>query len=454
MSYSSFVSLHPDYGYRVGALLSLASPDPKPISLWALTPGELYDEDEIFNNTLSFSGMSYKDFPLTGLGLAGYYHGHTSRKIPGTLESIGAIDRGDFKSPGTFKMERYKFYKKTGLGEDFGDPIAAASTWFVNELIEKNLEGHKSTQQIIGMKKVGMDTKYNYAYATYKVIELLAKNTENGFSLMDIHDEIGDIITIAGLSTRVNKLSGSKMLDYKSDRRDVNGKITKGYSRYTANEKIDYDEAVEKAKIQFNSFYHYKILERAINFAKKNIGEYFSIHDLSRGTCMKVSSIRKGLDYLIKMDYLQHEFGKKSWTYAKANDSTVILWEGFLEPIGRAARNMNPKITGLQEKLDIYNDKKKRIHDIRNRMAVYETEKSRIGPVGGKVIRKFILEVLDESEDMVKLSVITKNVGDKLGRRMDRGIFSIHLGNMKREGIVYSRNHCYGLVDRDIKSMF
>ncbi|HLC59409.1 MAG TPA: hypothetical protein VJH34_02705 [archaeon] len=459
MAYDSFTSKYADHKSRIEALLLLSSPDPKSVSLWSLEPGKLYTEDEIFNNTLSFSGMSYKDFPLTEAGLLCYYHGHRSNNVKGSLESLGAISKGKLSLENLTKLDRYPVYNKTGLGADFGDPIAASSTWLVNELENRNKEFNKSTYRIVGSEKITMNRKSKRANLLYETLELLANNPEARFSPREIHHEIkkdnaGELSSDSirkNLSEILDKLGRNKMIEYVSPLRELNGKRQSGWSRYRSCDKIDIDDAFAKVSQKYSSF-NKEALKRTINFANKNIGEYFSWQDLSKYTGgIDRPTTNRGIEYLYGTGYLEHEFGKKSWAYAKANEMTSLMWEEFLEPIGRAAENMNKNITGFQDKLEIYKDNNKRIKAVRNRLEIYASEKSRIGPIGGKIVRKAIVEILRESEGKVKLSILEEIVCKKLDRNLHKNAIVANLKRMKDDGIVYRDSGYYGLVE-DLKN--
>ena len=84
-------------------------------------------------------------------------------------------------------------------------------------------------------------------------------------------------------------------------------------------------------------------------------------------------------------------------------------------------------------------------------MEIYASEKSRIGPIGGKIVRKAIVEILRESEGKVKLSILEEIVCKKLDRNLHKNAIVANLKRMKDDGIVYRDSGYYGLVE-DLKN--
>ena len=300
-------------------------------------------------------------------------------------------------------------------------------------------------QRILGTSRKRNNTKCGRGYLTYKITELLAKNPDSEFRCKDIVKELRGELEPKSISIILNSLGEIGVIGYESPYREIKGKRATGWIVYRAKRKIDYEEALEEikrvhpkfqSKRKYPKFKFLGYLGRIIKHINKNLNEkleYNKISDKLHIPPYQVSSILSGLE---KAGYLSSEFSGKTKSRAKANEFTLRLWEKLLEPIGEAAEKLDPYVDGFREKLEFYEEKPEIWKEqIKNQLMIYQRERRKTGPKGGKEIRKAIVDVLSSSGKSMKRSHIAEEVRRKISRKgISKSAVGRQLKNLEKEG--------------------
>ena len=438
--YKLFREKNPDFKSRVEAILNgILSPDPKGIALQAMDPREIYTVTELYENVLEFCDVSEEEFPLSVDGVWGYFYGHSSRRREGSLKEIGAVVELKVKPKRTRYAKTYATaYQKTDAGKDFGDPAVALGTYLVNEFEKKkNKVKYGSLQRILGSPHKSKDARARRGYGVYKIVELLAKNSDSEFRWKDIAKELKEELDESTVSSILNSLGEAGVVDYKSPHREIKGEWTKGWAVYKAKGKIDYEKVSEEIKKKYPRYGHLGCLKKIVEYINENPDKELEHNKISEKLDIHPLSALKIISQLKKLGYLTSEFvGGKVQSKARANEFTLKLWEELLEPIGKAVGKLDPYVEEFREKLEFYEEKPEIWKDhIRNQLKAYEMERKNVGRKGGKEIRKAILEVLSSFGKPMKRSHITEEVDKKISRKgISRSGIRNQLKNLEKEG--------------------
>jgi len=428
--YAEFIKANPDAKSRIEALTSgVNTPDPKAITLLSMEPYKPYTWFELYERVLDFCGMEKNNFPLTSHATWIYCHG--SRGYKGSLEEIGAVVELKVKRKVTPYKEVYAIaYQKTDAGEDFGDPAACLGIRLVNKLIKlKQKPKYYSLFKILGTPNKKGEAKYRRGYVVYEIVKLLVENKNEELRRIDIIEELPELNKKV-ISNCLNSLGEAGVIDYKSPYRDIKGKRAKGWAKYRLKKKIDYEEVLDRIK-KFNLKFDSPIaLKKIVAYINSNPTEEFEYNELASKLNIKCNYTSEGLSLLERLDYLECEFkGGEKLSIAKANEATHILWNDFLEPIGKAAISLNPYIEEFMLAKELYEDEVKLREDIRNVLWIYDRERTRIGKKGGEEIRNAILNVLADGKEK-KLSYIKAEVNERISRKVSQGAILRQLKNL------------------------
>lgn len=217
------------------------------------------------------------------------------------------------------------------------------------------------------------------------------------------------------------------VVNYESMMKEIEGKRLRGWSVYVLNdegllEKSD-EEIWEEIKNINDRFDHPGYLKKVFNFIKEKSKEYkYECNELSKELKMRKKDISHCLSLLSEIGLLKSgEFrGGEVESRVEANDLTGLFYETVLQPAYELAQSLDPSLIEttfepewIEEFLENYNE-----------------ERSQIGPEGGEEIRKAIIKILRE-EDELKLDAIAEKVSEKLDRKVSVRTCQTHIKALK-----------------------
>jgi Fe2+ or Zn2+ uptake regulation protein len=338
--YENFIRANPDLKSRVEALISILSPDTQGIALLSMDSNKAYTYGELYNQTLKFCDI--EKFPVNRETIGRYCK---------FLASIGAVDSKEKEK------WRLKYYQKTDAGRDFGDPLVAIGTYVVNELLRMNVK-YRSLNKILGQA----------GYRRYRIIKLLAENSESKFTWSEILNELKEFGGET-ISTDLNKLGEAGIIFY-SPRKNA-----KDWARYELKNKFnDEEEIISKAK-ELKPFVKEEYLQSVINHIKQHPDDIFEHNKLSSILKIRSFYVRECLSILSELGYLSEFKVKGGHSTVKANKITEMLFRELFEPIERIAYKLDPNDSEFRKRLEDYQaypDKWK--NAIKNQLEIYSRE--------------------------------------------------------------------------------
>ena len=338
--YENFIRANPDLKSRVEALISILSPDTQGIALLSMDSNKAYTYGELYNQTLKFCDI--KKFPVSRETIGRYCK---------FLASIGAVDSKEKEK------WRLKYYQKTDAGRDFGDPLVAIGTYVVNELLRMNVK-YRSLNKILGQA----------GYRRYRIIKLLAENSESTFTWSEILNELKEFGGET-ISTDLNKLGEAGIIFYFPREK------AKVWARYELKNKFnDEEEIISKAK-ELKPFVKEEYLQLVINHIKQHPDDIFEDNKLS--SILEINSfyVRESLLILSELGYLSEFKVNRGQSTVKANKITEMLFKELFEPIERVADRLDPNYSEFRKRLEDYQaypDKWK--NAIKNQLEIYSRE--------------------------------------------------------------------------------
>lgn len=443
MRYRKFREKNPTFQSRVEALTSgLITPDTKGIALWSLEPGEAYTLNGITENVCNFTGIDRKEFPFNKDTL--WYYFDCFRETPGILYNIGTVARCKVKCKSRGEYNRVTAYKKTDAAIDIFDPLVARYCNLVNRWM-KRPEGKRpkffSAYKIIGGPN-GPKGKMKRGWGDLLVVKLLAENPDEEFARKDIIEKTG--LDDSVVFYTLNSLERAGMIEYESLFREKEGKKQGGGIKYWIKnpeglKDLCPEEVFKKTERKLSRSRYRSYLSKTIDYINKNPGKEYGRDKTSGELGVDGSYISCCLGLLNDLGYLESRF-RDRFSVARANENTVELWYELLEPIEAVSRTADPgSYPGFRDMLDNYSDKGEKLEkDVRNWLWVYQKERTNRGPVGGKKLRKTILEILPRHKNM-KLSQIHEEFNERVDREMGDGAIRRHINILMEEGSIEKR---------------
>jgi Mn-dependent DtxR family transcriptional regulator len=406
--YADFLARNNTPQLRTEALLSILSPDTKAVTLWAMEPHVFYTRTKLYEQVLSFANAD--KLPLTLWAVWVYCNGNGGYE--GSLKSIGTAVQCTTAS-------RPTAYAKTDAGRDFGDPTAALGISFVNELIESGKDTPRALLRILDDIVKPDGTSFRRGFLVYKIIELLANNPDpdRGFSRYEVARRLE--LNEMAISSALNSLGESEMIDYHSPQRDVDGKRAKGWAKYVAKSRLDYETCFNAVKVHYSDPHISGVLRQIVDYVNNHPGEEVNNYTLGDTLGISKNSANWILLSLRAEGYMTSEFKGRLRSEAKANEWTHLLWEKLLKVVGRVAETADPTIKGFRDKLEKYaSNPELLIEHIKAVLDVYSDERKHTGSAVDTRVRNALLEILNSANgEPIKLSELAEKVKDLRGKR-------------------------------------
>lgn len=440
--YKEFVSMHSTEGIYdpekgLEGLLSCLTPDTKAVALLSMQRGEDYftslDLFKKISNYLENYGLNKKDFPLSSTAPWVYcftYKKADKQFIDGSLIDIGAV----------IKKTIYVTNEglKTGCeisqaGEELCKPLISRTIHFVNEAREKNLLKSYSMFKILGA--VNSITEKRRQISVFNIVKALVENP-NLNSASEIKELLGSKQNHPYIAEALISLGETGIINYESPYKEINGKWIKSFKTYSLTKEglarlKDKEEVYKKMKnieICHSIGFNRKNLSESIDYILDNPDEkydYLSLAEKFGATDYR--PFRTILWALTKSGYLNSLFDDNMHTAAKtkmsANYATHFFYDSVLLPAHESAKNLEPT-----------NDVGISSNELKNFLANFRREKTRIGPDGGDEIKAAILRVLENEE--MKRSLIVQKCSPLITRKLNGASYDIHINSLIKEGII------------------
>jgi hypothetical protein len=412
---------------RMEAILSgILSPDLKGITLQAMRRGVAYTISTLYKEVCNFIGVDKLPVYITT----------PFRFCEGSLADIGVVEEKvrlvDMLTNSIYATA----YEKNDAGFDIGDPSVALGTYIVNKLHREGRTKYSSLWRVVSTPSRQGGAGYGRSYVIYRLVKFFAENRRDKFRWTDIQEEFREL-GARSISRALNRLGEIGVIDYESYSRDVGGGRARDWSSYELLvDRIDCEEAMEKIREKCKYFHEWGSLRKIIEYINQNPREGFTRGKLADKLGINHSTCGHSLSLLSSLGYLSYKFkGGEVQSIAKANESTILLYEEFFEPIARMCYNLDPDVQGFKDKLEYYLDHRDlwREH-LKMQVYIYDKERSHVGFVGGEV-RRLILRVLENGEAK-KLSHIHEDVNKISPREATRRIVYEHLKILMKEGLV------------------
>jgi DNA-binding transcriptional ArsR family regulator len=431
--YKEFRRANRDFKSIVDALTTVLRPDIKGLALEGIDPGECYSSQELYDQTVSFCGFNplLEKFPVTLAGVWVYFYGFPTKKLKGSLASIGMVVESEEERQrprrGTVLAT---VYQKTDAGTDIADPLVARGTHLVNMISKKNPK-FSSMLRLWGAPQKTPIAEHGAGYRRFRLIELLSENPKDKFRREDILKELPEFDEKV-ISVTLRNLGDAGFIDYFSPSR--------GYDEiwnYALVGAIDEEEAVAKIRKlepDFSIIGHFRSAVRYMNESRRKI---FNCHKLSAATGIPVNEASSILSILNRSKYLESGLGGgRASSLSKSNEITMMIKEELIYPIRRLSNNLNPNFSGFRDALEYYlGHKNKWKEDKRRQVLIYDREKTHIGPAGGDETKMLILGIL-AMHKKIKRGPIKDEI-DRIGsRKVDVDTVNVHLKSLKRERLV------------------
>jgi hypothetical protein len=431
--YEEFIKRHsvdgrydPEKGLE--GLLSCLTPDPKGIVLLAMAEKRWYSNStELYQDVLNFmerNGLE-KKFPINFSSVWAYCEFKNKKNkelVDGSLVEIGAVVK-------QLNLDENKYaYQISDAGIELARPLILKAVEFVHKARNSGIShSYDSMWRIFSNVHSPSPTKKRRPLAVYKFVKFLIENPGQ-HRITDMVNELGKkhFYLVPDIAAALGGI-----VDYESMVKEKEGKKPKGWSVYVLNdegllEKSDEEiwKEIKKISDRFNDRGY---LIKVFNFIKsKEDKEYkYERNELSKELKIPESKISCCLSLLSKIGLLKSgEFrGGEICSKVEANDLTKLFYETVLQPAYELANSLNPGLIKttfepewIEEFLENYNE-----------------ERSQIGPEGGEEVRKAIIKVLREVDEL-KRNVIAEKVNEKLDRKLHASTYLHHIKALEKEG--------------------
>ncbi len=340
-SYAEFNKSFPRAEDRLKAFLRFVSSNLRLSVLLSLNPNYTYDKRGVYENVLRLTGYNEETFPASKSGVRySVFRQITKngREIMSPVEQLHFVEfiKNPMKGGNSVRV------KKTSMGMDFGDKLAAL-TFNAEYLLHKNAPNLPwQMSDILGSASAYANSgeQTNGLMLNYQIIKLLAENPQTRFSQTGIRKALKSENKSSAVSSSLRHLDEIGAIAYYSKEKDEN---TRSATR-RSDRIINLADALKAVRRSAPYFSREGALEKIVGYFNRHVGEDIQVNAISKYTGIDVRQVRVALSALKRAGQIE----MNGISAAQSNERTLLIWNEFLEPITEVANGMshnNPKFS-------------------------------------------------------------------------------------------------------------